>query len=48
MSSITTTRAVYPNPYLDGGMQRLGLSENEIDDLAPNPDLKNPALLGAY
>jgi cytochrome c peroxidase len=22
-----------PNPYLDGGMQRLGLSENEIDDL---------------
>jgi cytochrome c peroxidase len=85
-----------PNPYLDGGMQRLGLSENEIDDLvaflftltddrfgafgkeemarqtalkntrpqretdvaegrkgdlgdlAPNPDLKNPALLGAY
>lgn len=85
-----------PNPYLDGGMQRLGLSENEIDDLvaflftltddrfgafgkeemarqtalkntrpqretdvaegrkgdlgdlAPNPDLKNPALLGAF
>lgn len=23
-----------PNPYLDGGMQRLGLGENEIDDLA--------------
>lgn len=22
-----------PNPYLDGGMQRLGLSEREIDDL---------------
>jgi cytochrome c peroxidase len=22
-----------PNPYLDGGMQRLGLSETEIDDL---------------
>jgi cytochrome c peroxidase len=22
-----------PNPYLDGGMQRLGLAENEIDDL---------------
>jgi cytochrome c peroxidase len=84
------------NPYLDGGMQRLGLSENEIDDLvaflftltddqfaafnkeelahqtalkntrpqrdtaivegktgdfgdvAPNPDLRNPATLGAY
>lgn len=85
-----------PNPYLDGGMQRLGLTESEIDDLvaflftltddrfaafnkeemarqtalkntrphretdivegrkgdlgdlAPNPDLKNPALLGAF
>jgi cytochrome c peroxidase len=84
-----------PNPYLDGGMQRLGLSEEEIDDavaflatltspqfktfgdqematqrshkdtrperdtdvamgrkgnlgdIAPNPDLKNPADLGA-
>jgi cytochrome c peroxidase len=84
-----------PNPYLDGGMQRLGLSEDEIDDtvaflatltspefqafgeqematqrshkdtrperdtdvamgrkgnlgdIAPNPDLKNPADLGA-
>jgi cytochrome c peroxidase len=84
------------NPYLDGGMQRLGLSEGEIDDLvaflftltddqfaafnkeelarqtalkntrpqrdtaivqgekgdfgdvAPNPDLRNPATLGAY
>jgi len=83
-----------PNPYLDGGMQRLGLSEEEIDDtvaflaaltsdrfaafakeemaaqvakkgvrperdteaamgkkgnlgdLAPNPDLKNPANIG--
>lgn len=83
-----------PNPYLDGGMQRLGLSEAEIDDmvafletltspklakfaaaemgkqrarkntrperdtevalgrkgnlgdLAPNPDLKNPAEIG--
>jgi cytochrome c peroxidase len=22
-----------PNPYLDGGMQRLGLTEPEIDDL---------------
>ena len=22
-----------PNPYLDGGMQRLGLTEAEIDDL---------------
>ena len=22
-----------PNPYLDGGMQRLGLAQNEIDDL---------------
>jgi cytochrome c peroxidase len=85
-----------PNPYLDGGMQRLGLTENEIDelvtflfsltdrrftalnqkalaaqtarkgkrperetdvamgkkghlgDLAPNPDLKNPAELGLF
>lgn len=85
-----------PNPYLDGGMQRLGLTEPEIDDLvaflfaltsedfaalekkeltaqrarknkrperdtavalgkkgnlgdlAPNPDLKNPADLGLY
>lgn len=85
-----------PNPYLDGGMQRLGLSENEIDDLvaflftltddrfasfnkeeferqsalkttrpqrdlaavegrkgdlgdvAPNPDLENPARIGVY
>jgi len=84
-----------PNPYLDGGMQRLGLSEAEIDDtvaflatltspqfkdfgaqelaaqrgrkdtrperdddvalgkkghlgdVAPNPDLKNPAEIGA-
>jgi len=84
-----------PNPYLDGGMQRLGLEESEIDDMvaflasltseryaafgreemtrqtaqkgnrperdtdaamgrkgnlgdvAPNPDLKNPATLGA-
>jgi cytochrome c peroxidase len=84
------------NPYLDGGMQRLGLSEAEIDDLvaflfsltsddlhalekkelarqrskktvrperdtalalgkkghvgdvAPNPDLKNPAEMGLY
>jgi cytochrome c peroxidase len=83
-----------PNPYLDGGMQRLGLAESEIDDmvafletlttpklaafakaemakqraqktkrperdtdvalgrkgnlgdLAPNPDLKNPAEIG--
>jgi cytochrome c peroxidase len=85
-----------PNPFLDGGMQRLGLTEPEIDelvaflftltderfrargeeerrrqsalkgqrpqrdnavalgrkgdlgDLAPNPDLKNPADLGFY
>ncbi|HEY0525749.1 MAG TPA: cytochrome c peroxidase [Stellaceae bacterium] len=86
-----------PNPYLDGGMQRLGLTESEIDDVvaflftltddrfaafnkqelarqaalkatdrpqrdievvegkkgdlgdvAPNPDLKNPAHLGVY
>lgn len=26
-------KAGVPNPYLDGGMQRLGLSEPEIDDL---------------
>ncbi|HEX9461296.1 MAG TPA: cytochrome c peroxidase [Alphaproteobacteria bacterium] len=85
-----------PNPYLDGGMQRLGLTENEIDDLVaflfaltddrwtdlnkqemarqtalkttrtqrdiavvegkqgdlgdvgPNPDLRNPATIGAF
>jgi cytochrome c peroxidase len=85
-----------PNPYLDGGMQRLGLTEGEIDDvvaflftltddrfgafnkqelarqsalkttrperdldavagrkgnlgdLAPNPDLQNPARIGVY
>jgi cytochrome c peroxidase len=85
-----------PNPYLDGGMQRLGLTEGEIDDLvaflftltddqfaafnkqeferqsamkgtrpqrepevvagrkgdlgdvAPNPDLLNPARIGVY
>jgi cytochrome c peroxidase len=85
-----------PNPYLDGGMQRLGLTESEIDDMvaflftltddrfaafnkaefarqsgmknnrpqrepevvagrkgdlgdvAPNPDLGNPARLGVY
>lgn len=85
-----------PNPYLDGGMQRLGLSENEIDDMVaflftltddrfatfnneemarqtalktirtqretavvdgkqgdlgdvgPDPDLRNPATLGAF
>jgi cytochrome c peroxidase len=85
-----------PNPYLDGGMQRLGLSESEIDDLvaflftltddrfaqfnaaemarqtalktnrtqrdtevvegkkgdlgdvAPTPDLRNPASMGAF
>jgi cytochrome c peroxidase len=85
-----------PNPYLDGGMQRLGLSESEIDDLvaflftltddrfakfnaeemarqtalknnrtqrdvavvegkkgdlgdlAPEPDLRNPATMGAF
>jgi cytochrome c peroxidase len=85
-----------PNPYLDGGMQRLGLTEPEIDDLvafmfsltsddlqalekkelarqraqknvrperdtavatgkkghvgdiAPDPDLKNPAEMGLY
>lgn len=85
-----------PNPYLDGGMQRLGLTESEIDDLvaflftltddrfadfnkqemarqtalkntrpqrevdvvegrkgdlgdvAPNPDLRNPATMGAF
>ncbi len=84
------------NPFLDGGMERLGLSESEIDDmvawmftltddryahfsaselarqtaqktnrpqreteiaegrkghfgdLAPNPDLRNPATIGAY
>jgi cytochrome c peroxidase len=85
-----------PNPYLDGGMQRLGLTESEIDDLVaflftltddqfadfnkqemarqtalkgnrpqretavvdgkqgdlgdvgPNPDLRNPATIGAF
>jgi cytochrome c peroxidase len=85
-----------PNPYLDGGIERLGLSESEIDDLvawmftlsddrfaafntselarqtalknirpqrdteaaegrkghfgdlAPHPDLRNPATIGAY
>ncbi len=85
-----------PNPFLDGGMERLGLSESEIDDmvawmftltdtryadfnaleqarqtslknnrpqrdteiaegrkghfgdLAPNPDVRNPATIGVY
>ena len=33
MSWTITIREAFANPYLDGGMQRLALSEEEIDDL---------------